>query len=450
MSVLPVNKQKMGVAQLTVTTVINMMGSGIILLPAYLAQVGTISILAWIVTTIGATLCAYCFARAGTFSRREGGMGGYAEYAHGTSGNFMTNYTYLVSCLISNVAIGITVIAYAATFFDKTLGPWSTCLATVGVLWLAAVLNFWGPRFSGRFSAVSIWGVIIPVAGVAILGWFWFSGHMYVADWNPYHGTIFHGVSGSIAITLWAFLGLESASANSDAVENPKRSVPIAVMGGTIGTAVLCIASTSVVAGIVPHLKLANSNAPYGLAFSYMFTPWVGKLVIGLMVISCFGSLFAWQFTTAQVARTSALRGYLPKVFAKITDLGAPILGLIIVTVIQTGIAFLTVSPTLIKQFTILVDLSVVLDLIPYLTSFSALAALQRKEGVSDKDARVTNVVAVFATIYCLYAIWACGITAIEWGSLATFAGWILYSFCSRKFLDETPDAIPVAAGLLE
>jgi putrescine:ornithine antiporter len=221
-------------------------------------------------------------------------------------------------------------------------------------------------------------------------------------------------------------------------------------MGGTIGTAVLYIASTSVAAGIVPHLKLAASNAPFGLVFSSMFTPWVGRTVIGLMVISCFGSLFAWQFTTAQVARTSALRGYFPKVFAKITDRGAPILGLVFVAIIQTAIAFMTASPTLIKQFTTLVDLSVVINLIPYLTSMSALNAIQRKEGVSDKDARVTNVVAVLATAYSLYAIWAAGITAIEWGSLVTFTGWIAYSFVCRKFLDEAPETIPVAAGLLD
>jgi putrescine:ornithine antiporter len=168
------------------------------------------------------------------------------------------------------------------------------------------------------------------------------------------------------------------------------------------------------------------------------------------MVISCFGSLFAWQFTTAQVARTSALRGYFPKVFAKITDRGAPILGLVFVAIIQTAIAFMTASPTLIKQFTTLVDLSVVINLIPYLTSMSALNAIQRKEGVSDKDARVTNVVAVLATAYSLYAIWAAGITAIEWGSLVTFTGWIAYSFVCRKFLDEAPETIPVAAGLLD
>lgn len=59
-------------------------------------------------------------------------------------------------------------------------------------------------------------------------------------------------------MTLWAFLGLESACANTDVVENPERNVPIAVLGGTLGAAVIYIVSTNVIAGIVPNMELAN------------------------------------------------------------------------------------------------------------------------------------------------------------------------------------------------
>ena len=54
----------MGVVQLTTVTAINMMGSGIILLPATLAEVGTVSIFAWILASIGATILAYAFAKS--------------------------------------------------------------------------------------------------------------------------------------------------------------------------------------------------------------------------------------------------------------------------------------------------------------------------------------------------------------------------------------------------
>ncbi len=68
----------------------------------------------------------------------------------------------------------------------------------------------------------------------------------------------------SISLTLWAFLGMESAAQNSDAVENPKRDVPLACMFGTLGAAVIYVLSTTVIQGIVPNAELAESTGPFG------------------------------------------------------------------------------------------------------------------------------------------------------------------------------------------
>ena len=50
-----------------------------------------------------------------------------------------------------------------------------TAVATIGVLWLATVLNFGGPKYTGSVSSITVWGVIIPCVGLAIVGWFFFS-----------------------------------------------------------------------------------------------------------------------------------------------------------------------------------------------------------------------------------------------------------------------------------
>ncbi len=139
------------------------------------------------------------------------------------------------------------------------------------------------------------------MVGLCVIGWFWFSPTLYVDSRNPHHAPFFSAVGSSIAMTLWAFLGLESACANTDVVENPERNVPIAVLGGTLGAAVIYIVSTNVIAGIVPNMELANSTAPFGPAFAQMFTPEVGKVIMALMVMSCCGSLLGWQFTIARV-----------------------------------------------------------------------------------------------------------------------------------------------------
>ena len=60
---------------------------------------------------------------------------------------------------------------------------------------------------------------------------------------------------------------MESAAQNSNAVENPKKNVPLACLFGTLGAAVVYILSTTVIQGIVPNPELAESTGPFGLAY---------------------------------------------------------------------------------------------------------------------------------------------------------------------------------------
>ncbi|MDP4090425.1 MAG: putrescine-ornithine antiporter, partial [Bacillota bacterium] len=351
-------------------------------------------------------------------------------------------YTYGVSLLIANVAIAISVVGYASGFLGRELSPISVGLWTILTLWLATVLNFKGARISGRISSITIWGVIIPVVTISVIGWFWFSGKLYAASWNPNHIPFFTAVSKSISITLWAFLGLESASANMDAVENPKKNVPIACLGGTIGAAIIYIISTNVMAGIVPNAQLLNSTAPFGVAFAAMFTPTVGKIVMALMVVSCFGSLFSWQFTIAQVFKGSAVEGYFPKIFGRITKDETPISALVIITVIQSLLALMTISPSLSKQFNVLVNLAVVTNVIPYLLSMASVNVMLKSENVSNGKVKTTTFIALIGAVYSMYALYASGSDAMLYGSLATFAGWILYGFVSHRFDLKKEDAV--------
>ena len=425
---------KIGVVQLTILTMVNMMGSGIIMLPTKLAEIGTISIVSWLVTAVGSTALAYAFAQCGMFSKKSGGMGGYAEYSFGKAGNFMANYTYGVSLVIANTAIAISAVGYGSEFLGATLSPLSIALWTIFTLWLATILNFGGARITGNISSFTIWGVIIPVVGISIIGWKWFDGTMYINSWNPHNVPTFEAIGVSISMTLWAFLGLESACANADAVENPEKNVPIAVLGGTLGAAVIYIVSTNVIAGIVPNLELANSTAPFGLAFAHMFNETIGKVIMGLMVMSCFGSLLGWQFTIAQVFKSSAEEGYFPAFFKKVTSKDAPIVGMVTITALQTLLSLMTISPSLNKQFNVLVDLAVVTNVIPYLLSMAALAMLLKAENVASQKYKTTVFVAFIGSLYSIYALYAAGEQAMLYGSIVTFIGWTLYGFVSYKF----------------
>jgi len=439
-------KKKMNLMQLTFIVAVNMMGSGIIMLPTNMAQVGAISLLSWIVTAVGSMCIAYGFAQAGVFNSRSGGMAAYAEDAYGKSGYFQVFLLYFVSLAIGNVAIAISAVGYLAGFFPwLSSTPIATCIGVIGLLWLTTFANFGGPSVTGKIGAITVWGVILPVGLLSIIGWFWFSSATFAAAWNPQGLTLAQGMGSSITLTLWAFLGMESAAQNSDAVENPKRDVPLACMFGTLGAAFVYVLSTAVIQGIVPNADLANSTGPFALAYAQMFNPTIGTIVMALAVIACLGSLLGWQFTIASTGKAAAEERMFPAFFAKVNSMGAPITGMIVLGFVQTAFALSTISPTLAEQFGALVSLSVVTNVIPYVVSLSALMVIMKAAKAPENIFTRNTIIATVAMLYSVFALYASGTDAVMGGMLVLGITYVVWGFIAPRFAAPATSAVPVS-----
>jgi putrescine:ornithine antiporter len=427
--------KKMTLTQLTFIVAVNMMGSGIIMLPTNMAQVGAISLLSWIVTAVGSMAIAYGFAQAGLFNQREGGMSAYAEDAYGKSGYFLVFYLYFLSLAIGNVAIASSAVGYLAAFLPWLKStPIATCIGAIGLLWITTIANFGGPKVTGRIGSITVWGVIIPVGFLSIFGWFWFSSATFSAAWNPKGLTLVQGMGSSISLTLWAFLGMESAAQNSAAVENPKRDVPLACMLGTLGAAFVYVLSTTVIQGIVPNAELASSTGPFGLAFAKMFNPTIGTIIMGLAVLACLGSLLGWQFTIGQTAKSAADQRMFPRLFGIVNRMDAPAAGMIVMAVVQSLLALSTISPTLSEQFSALVNLAVVTNVVPYIIALSALPVMMQAAGIQNPTYRRNVLIAVVAIVYSIYALYASGKDAVLGGTLAWGIGLLIWGFIAPRF----------------
>jgi putrescine:ornithine antiporter len=427
--------KRMNLVQLTFIVAVNMMGSGIIMLPTNMAQVGAISLLSWIVTALGSMAIAYGFAQAGLFNQRPGGMSAYAEDAYGKSGYFLVFFLYFLSLAIGNVAIAISAVGYLASFIPwLSSAPIATCIGVIALLWLTTVANFGGPSITGRIGSVTVWGVIIPVGLLSLIGWFWFKPEIFSAAWNPKGLSVLEGMGSSISLTLWAFLGMESAAQNSAAVENPKRDVPLACMFGTLGAAVIYILSTTVIQGIVPNPELAKSTGPFGTAYAHMFSPAVGSVIMGLAVVACLGSLLGWQFTIATTGKAAADERMFPSFFSKVNRVGAPITGMVVLGVVQSLLALSTISPSLSQQFSALVNLAVVTNVVPYVISLSALMMMMQKADVTPFQYRRNVAVALVAMLYSVYAIYASGKDAVLGGMLVTALSFVIWGFIAPRF----------------
>jgi putrescine:ornithine antiporter len=440
-------QKKMNLIQLTFIVAVNMMGSGIIMLPTNMAQVGAISLLSWLVTAVGSMAIAYGFAQAGIFNQRSGGMAAYAEDAYGKSGYFQVFFLYFLSLAIGNVAIGISAVGYLSAFFPgMSATPVATCISVIALLWLTTVANFGGPSVTGKIGSVTVWGVILPVGALCVIGWFWFSTDTFAAAWNPQGMSLGAGMGSSISLTLWAFLGMESAAQNSSAVENPKRDVPLACLFGTLGAAVIYILSTTVIQGIVPNAELAASTGPFGLAYEHMFNPAIGKIIMGLAVLACLGSLLGWQFTIAQTGKSAAEERMFPAIFAKVNKMGAPLAGMIILGVVQTLLALSTISPTLSEQFSALVNLAVVTNVIPYVVSLSALFVMMKAAKVPENTYRLNAAITLIAMLYSVFALYASGKDAVLGGMLVLGIAYVIWGFIAPRFTAAAPATAAPAA----
>jgi putrescine:ornithine antiporter len=319
-------------------------------------------------------------------------------------------------------------------------------VGVIGLLWLTTVANFGGPKLTGRIGAVTVWGVILPVGLLSTIGWAWFSRETFAAAWNPQGLSLFEGMGSSIALTLWAFLGLESAAQAAGAVENPKRDVPLACMFGTVGAAVIYILSTTVIQGIVPNADLANSTGPFGLAFARMFNPTIGAIVMALAVMACLGSLLGWQFTLAQTGKSAADDGMFPAFFSKTNTLGAPVAGMIVMGGVQSLMALSTISPNLSDQFSALVNLAVVTNVVPYLIALSALPVMMQVARVDRATSRRNNAIAIVAMVYSVYVIYASGKDAVFGGMLVWALAFMIWAFIAFRFRTVTRIAAAEAA----
>ena len=437
------SSKKMSRMGLTTLVAVNMMGSGIIMLPSSMAQLGAVSLLSWIVTAIGSMAIAYSFAQLGVLCPRSGGMSAYSEEAHGKSSFFMASFLYYLSLAIGNVAIAISAVGYLTPFFPWLgTGAVPLFVGVVGLIWLTTLANFGGPRITGQIGTVTVWGVIIPVGMLCIIGWFYFKPDVFAAAWNPHNKAVGDAIAASIPLTLWAFLGMESAAQNSDAVENPKKNVPLACLLGTLGAAVIYVLSTTVIQGIVPNAELAKSSAPFALVYAQMFNPTIGKIIMALAVLACVGSLLGWQFTLSQTSKYTADGRMFPKFFSKVSAKNAPIIGMVVAGVIQTLMAMSTMSPDATAQFNKLVNLAAVTNIIPYITSISALMVVMYK-AKTDQHKFSTNLIAVFvAIIYSSYALYASGMEAVMGGMIVMMIGYLLYGFIAKRFVgQEAPGA---------
>jgi arginine:agmatine antiporter len=399
-----IRNRKIGPVLATALVASNMIGSGIFLLPATLASVGSITVIGWAIGTVGALLIATILAKLSQVAPQPGGPCAYAGEVLGPYFGFQASALYWLSCWIGNIAIAVAAIGYLASFVPALGAPLAAAFATAGLIWLLTAINILGPRLVCQVESLAIVIGLVPILLVATGGWWYFDGRLFADSWNVQHEPAVQVVPQSLVLLFWAFTGLESASVASAVVENPRRNVAIATVGGVLIAALVYISSCTVLMGLIPAADLARSSAPFADAVRVVLGPVAAGFIALAALTKATGTLGGWILLTAQTGKAGADNGQFPGVFGRVDRHGVPVTNLLLMAVLMSVVVFATISPTLGEQFGELIEVSVIFCMMLYVYACIAVLLYPRWIASATSLERYRPMAAV-ALLFCLVVI---------------------------------------------
>jgi basic amino acid/polyamine antiporter, APA family len=229
-------------------------------------------------------------------------------------------------------------------------------------------------------------------------------------------------ISTATILTLWAMLGLETATVPADKVTDPERTIARATLLGTGGAGLLYIFVCSAVVLMLPAALTAASPAPFAdFVETYGGNSNAGLVIAAFAAISALGALNGWVLCQAELPAAMARDGLFPAFLAKAAPNGTPRNAHLFTTGLLTVVILMNSSRSMQSMFEFLIILTTSIVLVMYLGSTAAAFRLWRK-GVLQASPTFPLIMILAAT-YALWTIYGAGWEALGWGLALLVAG---------------------------
>ncbi|KAI6197552.1 Asc-type amino acid transporter 1 family protein [Aphelenchoides besseyi] len=251
-----VNNNKMGLYGAVSFVCGNIIGSGLFITPTSILRktnsVG-LSLIIWGLSAVISVLGAYCYVELGTSIRKSGADFAYLCYV----GWFPAAFTFMsTGCLMTYPA---TLAVQAQTFSeylfqgiginlkDKSMENYGKILTSFALVWLLLFLNFFSVKtFVSRFQIAATASKVLSTLTIVVIGGY----HLiYKGDTHnlqkPFRGAKWY--PGTIATSffsgLFSYDGWDILNFGAEEVENPKRTMSLAIIIGMSFVALLYLAT---------------------------------------------------------------------------------------------------------------------------------------------------------------------------------------------------------------
>ncbi len=341
-------------------------GSGVLMLPTNLAPYGILSLIGWALSGLGAIMLALVFANLCGRYPRTGGPHAFVKATFGNTAGYFTGWTYWIISWVSTPVVICASIGYLTPLIGVP-SPWVKLLLEVGLLFIITAINLKGVKAAGRaeffLTLLKIIPLLlVPLAALSLFNPANFTSLNVVLEKQSLSQSLGHVV----LLTLWGFIGVESATTPAGSVENPGKTIPKAVVWGTLCVVVLYFINSLGIMGAMDPRVLALSKAPYADTVR-LLAPGNWHLVVSLIAaVVCIGTLNAWMLASGQIALGVAQDNLMPAFIAKENRYGAPFVALIISCLGILPLLIMTMNESLSQQINIIIDFSVTAFLFVY------------------------------------------------------------------------------------
>ncbi len=328
--------RSVGLLGATSVVVGSMIGSGILVVSSQISFYGGLGLLAWFMSAMCAMCLAYSFSVMSRKFKEKSGIPYYAFKAFNS--NCLGSGTAWLHWTGMTMGCATVAIAFAnyLPFLLSFLPAYGKCFAAIMIVWTLTFLNMRSSVFSvGLITFITITkATLLLLLVISSLGYFNISSFV-APSMNP---SIIKSVLQAMPLALFAFLGLESATASGDSVKNPEKTLPIATLLGTAIAALIFITVHMSVMSVLPQSIQVGSMAP--VADVAMRT--MGSMALLLVsFMACFGligSINGLLFVSSYILYNASMMNWISKRFSKLNKNNFPACSLMTSALMITAI----------------------------------------------------------------------------------------------------------------
>ncbi len=340
-------KRTLGPTNLILLGIGAIIGAGLFVRTAWAASeaAGPAVTLSFIVAAVGCGFAGLCYAE---FASMIPIAGSAYTYAYATLGEFLAwviGWALILEYALASATVSIAWSEYLNNLLGGAI-PYALChspletsidgvsgiinLPAVGILVLLTLLLIKGTQESAFVNGIIVALKVTIVIVFIFVGWQFINpaNHIpyFIPEGTPGHDSFrqwgFGGVLGGAAIVFFAFIGFDAVSTAAQEAKNPKRDMPIGILGSLAFCTILYVLFSYVLTGVAPWTDFAVAGKEASVAYAIQnYMPGYGWLanLISIAILAGFSSvILVMLMGQSRVFYTMSIDGLVPKIFSEL------------------------------------------------------------------------------------------------------------------------------------